>query len=162
MFGIVAALMIGATAMAQSQDSARTASIMKRTEYVAKKYGLDEAQKKKLLELNTKYADATMLRRVPRTGNLRGGAPRLRRAPGLHKQRPMRDSTMNRRPRPTEEQMAKFEEMRKKFAERREAYDKELQAIMTADQYKSYKADTERRNAARPEGRKELSNGDES
>ena len=154
MFGIVAALMIGATAMAQSQDSARTANIMKRTEYVAKKYNLDEAQTKKLLELNTKYADATELRRFPRMGNRRGGALRPRRNPNLRMMQPMRDSTLSRRPRLTEEQRAKFEEMRKKFAERREAYDKELQTIMTAEQYKSYKADMERRTAARLKGRK--------
>lgn len=140
--------------MAQSQDSARTANIMKRTEYVAKKYKLDEAQTKKLLELNTKYADATELRRFPRIGNQRGGALRPRRNPNLRKMQPMRDSTLNRRPRLTDEQRAKFEEMRKKFAERREAYDKELQAIMTAEQYKSYKADMERRAEVRPRGRK--------
>ena len=42
--GLMATFMIGATAMAQSQATDNTERIQKRTEYVAKKYGLDDSQ----------------------------------------------------------------------------------------------------------------------
>ena len=62
--GLMAAMTIGATAMAQSQVADRSEMIQKRTESVAKKYGLSDEQKQKLLELNTKYTnDGTKKRR---------------------------------------------------------------------------------------------------
>lgn len=58
-----ACLVMGTAAMAQGgegqpgQQMDKSEMIQKRTERFAKKYGLDEAQSQKLLELNTEYAD---------------------------------------------------------------------------------------------------------
>ena len=142
--GLMATFMIGATAMAQSQATDNTERIQKRTEYVAKKYGLDDSQAKKLLELNTKYADVMVPRMAPKGGRAMGQRPRG--GNGIPQMR--RDSTA-RRPQMTEEQRAKFEERLKQMEEQRNAYDKELQAIMTEAQYKNYKADIEKRQNAR-------------
>ena len=146
--GLMAAFMIGATAMAQSQATDNTERIQKRTEYVAKKYGLDDSQTKKLLELNTKYADVMAPRMAPRGGR-RGGRAMGQRPRGGNGFPQMRRDSTARRPQMTEGQRAKFEERRKQMEEQRNAYDKELQAIMTEDQYKNYKADIEKRPNAR-------------
>ena len=61
--------------MGQRMD--RSEMIKMRTEAMAKEYGLDEAQQKKLLELNKQYPEA-----MPRMG-MRGGGPR----PGMGRPR---------------------------------------------------------------------------
>lgn len=146
--GLMATFMIGATAMAQSQATDNTERIQKRTEYVAKKYGLDDSQAKKLLELNTKYADVMVPRMAPKGGR-RGGRAMGQRPRGGNGIPQMRRDSTARRPQMTEEQRAKFEERLKQMEEQRNAYDKELQAIMTEAQYKNYKADIEKRQNAR-------------
>lgn len=120
----------------------------RRTDEAVKRYGLDEAQAKKLLELNQKY-DTLLMRpmggpgRGPRPGGDRGPRPESR-----------PDSTQRREP--TAEQKAKMEEGRKqwdaqrqKMEEARKAYDTELQAILTAEQYEKYKADSKERRGPR-------------
>jgi Spy/CpxP family protein refolding chaperone len=49
----------------------------------------------------------------------------------------------------TEEQRARFEEMRKQREENQKAYDAELQKILTPEQFKSYQKDQEEQRAQR-------------
>jgi Spy/CpxP family protein refolding chaperone len=116
--------------------------VQRRTDATVKKYQLNEEQAQKLLELNKKYASQMpgMRRGGPRGNGGRGqqGAREGRRShgerPSAMVQRP--DSLHQGRP-----QMQPNEEMRKAM----EAYDTELQQIMTPEQYKAYKADMEKR-----------------
>ena len=48
--------------------------VQQRTDYMAQQYGLDDAQKQQLLELNKKYADDIPMM-GPRPGGQRGGGP---------------------------------------------------------------------------------------
>lgn len=148
--GLMAAMTIGTTAMAQSQVADRSEMIQKRTESVAKKYGLSDEQKQKLLELNTKYADI-MGPSMRMRGN-RGNGDAMRQRPGSNfGARPENgDSAALGRFRLSEEQRARLDERRKQMNEQREAYNKELQAIMSDEQYKSYTADMEKLLQRRP------------
>ena len=115
----------------------RTEMLKNRTNETVKKYGLNEEQAAKLLELNTKYADQMGSGMgAPRNGR-RGGA------------RPAADRGGNRqqgkRPEMTEEQRQNMEKQRAERQAAMEQYAIELQAIMTPDQYKAYKADAESR-----------------
>lgn len=147
---LAAALIISATAMAQEVKKSerktidRTEMIQKRTEAVAKRYGLDEEQTKKLLELNKKYdgkAGGMMVRgdRRPMKGGM-NARPR-----GMAKDSTMRkqghlvtDSTMRKRP-------ADIVKMRQEATETMQAYNKELQTIMTPEQYQKYEQDMKSR-----------------
>ena len=112
----------------------KTEMIKKRTDDAVKKYGLSEEQAAKLLQLNTKYAD--------KMGPGRGGR-------GGRGMRPRPDFNGNQqqgqRPELTEEMKQKMESMRKEQQETMAQYDAELQTIMSADQFKAYKADAEKR-----------------
>ena len=150
---IAAMLMLTTAAMAQEEQGQRpqrqrmdrTEMIQKRTDDVVKKYGLDEKQAKQLLSLNTKFADKMGGRRGMRPDGHGQRPDRRGQRPDM-KQNNMKapnDTARMRRPdgpRPNREQME----------ENMKAYDKELQEIMTAEQYKAYKADMEKR---RQEGR---------
>lgn len=150
---LVAVAMMATTAMAQNDSINKrqmrerkfdpTEMVKKRTEGTATKYGLDETQKAKLLELNTKYAKSMM---GPRMHPRRPGGG-MDRPQG----RPERDSVN--RQEPNEEMKAKMEERRKKMEEDMAAYNKELQNIMTADQYKSYQADMQKRMLRGPQNK---------
>ncbi len=133
--------MISAGAAAQTNDRQgrrnidRTELVKKRTDAAVKKYGLNEEQAKKLLELNTKYDGMAGPRFAPRPGARPGGmrpAPagadsaKVKRMPRKPAKGGMADPRRNR--------------MRESFVQ----YDKELQGIMTPDQYAAYKADRER------------------
>lgn len=111
----------------------KTEMLKHRTEETAKKLGLNEEQAAKLLELNTQYADKMR----PQMGGMR---PQGRRLDGA------RDSMARVRPergqRPTREGM---EKMREQMKANQEAYDAELQKILTEEQYKAYKADEQKR-----------------
>lgn len=158
---IAAALMMSFNAMAQDADNAqqgqrkqmdRTEMIQHRTDATVKKYGLNEEQAAKLLELNTKYADKLRPRMM--------GGPRGQRGAGFQGQRPQRpqrqqgDSI-------SQERRRGFgggnpEEMRKNM----EAYDAELKTILTPEQYEAYQADQKKmmerrgpRNGQRPQHR---------
>ena len=114
----------------------RTEMLKRRTDETVKKYGLNEEQATKLLELNTKYAD--------KMGSGMGG-PRDGRRGGA---RPGADRNRNRqqgqRPELTEEQKQNMEKQRAERQAAMEQYATELQAIMTPDQYNAYKADMEK------------------
>lgn len=150
-FGMVAALIISATTMAQNSQTNNTEFIQKHTEAVAKKYGLDEAQTKKLLKLNTKYADIVAPRlgaRGNRPGN-RGMRPGARIGMGPQSATE-RDSTAKPRMPFTDQNRAKLEEKMNEIKTKRAEYDKELQSIMSEDQYKKYKDDASQRIQRRP------------
>ena len=140
MLSLAVALMTASCVTAQeNQDAGKnnktrkmdpTEMIQKRTDAVVKKYGLDETQAKKLLELNTKYA-STMRPRMMRPGGQRG-------------------ENNGQRPELTDDKKAKMQERAQKMQEQRKAYEAELQNILTADQLKSYQADMQKRANRQP------------
>lgn len=152
-WALAAAVMLSTAAMAQDENQGKkherrqmdpTAMAEKRTEAVAKKYGLNDNQQAKLLELNKKYAD--------QMGPRRGGQGRMdgkrgNRGPKVDGQS---GATMPQGKEPSAEQKAQMEAKRKEFKEKMEAYDAELQNIMTKEQYEAYKADQKKQ---RPERR---------
>ena len=112
-----------------------------RTDDAVKKYGLNEEQAQKLLDLNTRYFQkmGPMMMGGPRRGQ---GGPRPQM--GERPQRPEGDTVQHqRRPRP--EFGGNREEMRKN----REAYDTELKTILTDEQYKAYQKDEQSRRQGR-------------
>jgi hypothetical protein len=144
---LVAAVAIGTTAVAQTDlpqgnQPDKTEMAKKRTERMAEKYGLNDAQQSKLLALNTKYAD--------NMGPMMMGGHRHQ---GPRPEGGMRQGGDQRRmPEMTEEQRTKMEQHRKERQAAMEAYDKELQDIMTADQFKQYREDMKRRPEGGPRG----------
>lgn len=107
------------------------------TEQMVSRYGLDDTQKASLLELNKKYAG-----KMPMMGGPRGGRPGGR--PGMRGgqpggQRP--DSTMAQRQRPSKEEM---EKRMKEMQATQQAYNAEVQKIMTKKQYKQFTEDQEK------------------
>ena len=124
----------------QKKKIDRTEMLKQRTDETAKKLGLNEEQTAKLLELNTQYADKLR-------PQMRGMRPQGRRLDGA------RDSMARVRPekgqRPTREGM---EKMREQMKASQEAYDAELQKILTEEQYKAYKADEQKRMHRNPRG----------
>lgn len=143
----IAAVLMGTVAMAQDGNNRqpkqdKTAMIQKRTNSIVKKYGLNDEQAKKLLELNTKYADTMRSRQGnARRGNMRQG---FNRGPQLRG-----DSMRVKRTPLTDEQKAERKASRTKMMESMKVYDAELQTIMTTDQYGKYKADVTKRKSAR-------------
>lgn len=138
---LAAALFISSAALAQEKNDNRKQEMIKhRTERTVKAYGLNDKQAKELLDLNTKYAD--MMRPMHRHGG-----------PGHHGmggRRPEPPKDMNgEKPEPPR---GDRKEMRQKMEKDMKAYDEELQKIMTPEQYKSYKADMEKRRMERPHG----------
>ena len=149
---LAAVLFVSSTALAQEKNDNRKQEMIKyRTERTVKEYNLNDKQAKKLLDLNTKYAD--MMRPMHRPGD-----------PGHHGmrgQRPEPPKDMNgQRPEPPKDMKGKMpepprgdrKEMREKMEKDMKAYDEELQKIMTPEQYKKYKADMEKRRMERPHG----------
>ena len=151
---IAAAVMMSSTMLAQENKPEgrpemkrgdRTEMMKKRTEETVQRYGLNEEQAAKLLELNTRYAEK-MGPRGPRMGRQQGQRPdsmKQRKPKGEMKEAPQNGE---RKP----EMRGNFEEMRKNM----EAYDAELQKIMTEEQFKAYKADQEKRMKEGPRGRR--------
>lgn len=138
---LAAALFISSAALAQEKNDNRKQEMIKhRTERTVKAYGLNDKQAKELLDLNTKYAD--MMRPMHRHGG-----------PGHHGmggRRPEPPKDMNgEKPEPPR---GDRKEIREKMEKDMKAYDEELQKIMTPEQYKSYKADMEKRRMERPHG----------
>ena len=110
-----------------------------RTDAVVQKYGLNEDQAKKLLDLNTRFADK--IRPMGQMGGqCRGQGPRMQ--GGDRPQRMNPDSLRaqgQRRGQGPQGQRGGFnrEEMQKNM----EAYNKELKAILTPEQYEAYQKD---------------------
>lgn len=149
---IAAAIMMSANVAAQDkqeqvqqpQQPDRTEVIKQQTDQTVKDYGLDEAQAAKLLTLNTEYAEKIpMMFRGPRGGQ-RGQRPQANR------QRPQRPdgAVQGQRPPRGERPQMDREEMRKNM----EAYNAELQKIMTEEQYKKYQEDVQKRMQRGPQG----------
>ena len=124
---------------AQRPKFDKTEMIQRSTQHMAQRYGLDEAQTKKLLELNTAYAG----KMGPGRGFGMGRPPRRMQGGAAP------DSTQ--RPRFSREDM---EKRMKEAQANREAYNKELKGIMTTEQYAKYEADAKKRSerpARRPQ-----------
>ncbi len=148
---IAAAVLVASASMAQDDNKQgkrperkfdKTEMIKKRTEDVATKYKLNEAQTKQLLELNTKYADQM----GPRRGGQHHGRPGMR---------PRRDGgQQDARPEQPRDD-SKRDEMRKQRQAQMEAYEAELQKIMTEEQYKAYKEDMQKRGPRGPRQQKQ-------
>lgn len=143
---IAALLLLSTAAVAQDNQGQRperqrldrTEMIQRRTDAVVQKYGLNAEQAKQLLSLNTKFADQ-MGPRGPRPdgqGMRRGDrGQRPQGGDSLRQQRPQRPQGDANQQRPQGPRMNA----------QNNAYDEELQKIMTPEQYKAYKADQEER-----------------
>ena len=111
---LVALVIMTLTASAQSDGNRHPRPTPEQiTDRMAEQLSLTDAQKSQVLALNTEYQDVIG---GPGFGHGRPGGP--------HHQRPEL----------TEEQKAKFEEMRAK----RDEYNTKLKSILTADQYAQY------------------------
>jgi hypothetical protein len=134
---MMVALLVVTSAMAQdSQNESRhpgkfdkTEMIKHRTDEIVSRYKLDEKQAKKLLELNTKYADKMMPRGHRHHGRHGAGRPPM----------PPKDDKVQRREPPKDG--GKMKERRKEMEATMKAYDSELKKIMTDDQYNTYQDD---------------------
>lgn len=146
---IIAAITMATSMMAQGDNPQNRERrqfnpeemMKRRTEQMVKDYGLNEEQTKQLQELNAKFAQTMGRGRGFRPGGDRGQRPERRERMAA----PRTDSTTvnGQRPEPNG-----FERMR----EARENYDKELQKILTEEQFKAYKADEEKRMNRGPRG----------
>lgn len=149
-FATAFTLNISAQEVKENQDGQRfdrTEMIQRRTEAMAKQYGLDEAQQKKLVELNKKYPQA-----MPFMGGRHGG-PRGGMRQGMgNRQRP--DGDNGQRPRRQMGQGGQGGHGGPGFGQRgrmgrpgmpdkatMEKYNSELKTIMSEEQYKKYEAD---------------------
>ena len=129
---LLAAVMVSTAAVAQDKDSNKPSvdnnrkqeMVKHRTDKMVEDYQLNDKQAKKLLELNTEYADKMR--------------PRHHGHHGHHGPHGMRGE----RPEPPK---GDRQEHRKEMAETMKAYDAELQKIMTKEQYEKYKADMQQR-----------------
>ncbi len=157
MMALTAAVMMSTGMMGQEQGQGgdaprmdRSEMMKQRTEQMVKDYGLSEEQGQKLLELNTKYAEKLPMRMM--RGPRRGG-PGMS-GQGGRMQRPERQGgdSLRRMQRPPrqggERQMPNFEEMRQNM----EAYNAELEKVMTPEQFTKYKEDMQQRMQRGPRG----------
>jgi Spy/CpxP family protein refolding chaperone len=141
---LLAAVMVSTAAVAQNKDSNKPSvdnnrkqeMVKHRTDRMVEDYQLNNKQAKKLLELNTEYADKMRPRHYGHHGHhgphgMRGQRPE-----------PPKADMEGERPEPPK---GDREEHRKEMAETMKAYDAELQKIMTKEQYEKYKADMQQR-----------------
>lgn len=100
-----------------------------RTDDMTRRYGLNEEQAGKLLELNLLYADSM---RMPMMGQRpeRGQRPQGEGRQGRPERRP---------------DNANREQFRERMAKIMEGYEAQLQTILTEEQFKAYKEDASRR-----------------
>ena len=174
MFSMAAAILMSASALAQTdnapQQPDQAEMIKQRTENTVKQYGLNEDQAKQLLDLNTKYADKMPMGFGRRGGGRRGGPrPGFGGGPqggpqggfgggpqggpeGGFGGGPQGGFGGGQMPQMSEEQRAQMQERMKQMQENREAYDKELEAIFTPEQFKAYKEDQEKNRSRRGPG----------
>lgn len=149
---LAAVLFVGSTALAQEKNDNRKQEMIKhRTERTVKDYNLNDKQAKKLLDLNTKYADMMIpMHRHGRPGHhgMRGQRPEPPKDMDGKKPEPPKD-TKGERPEPPKGDM---KEMHEKMEKDMKAYDEELQKILTPEQYKNYKSDMEKRRKEGPRG----------
>ena len=151
---MTAAVLMGTTAVAQDNRPQfdRTEMIKQRTDAMVEKYKLNETQAKQLLELNTKNAESMGpmmgMGRMGggRPGGMGGGRPGGGQAGQGGQGAPQMGGGGFQM---TEEQRARFEEMRKQREENQKKYDAELEKILTPEQFKSYQKDMEEQRAQR-------------
>ena len=168
-----AALVMGTVAFAQpgpqgpKPEFNQEEATQKKTEMMAEKYGLDESQQAKLLELNTEYAEVLAPQGGHRRGPGMGPGPEGPQGPEMGP----RPEGPQEKPELTEEQKeelkAKMEEKKAemeaakaefeaKMAERKEkieAYEAELKSLLGDEQFEQYKKDQEhRRHGPQPGG----------
>ncbi|MBR1485545.1 MAG: DUF4890 domain-containing protein [Prevotella sp.] len=139
LFAIMAALTINISAVAQEQKEGNrperpqmnpTEMAQRRTDGMVKKYGLNDEQAKKLLELNTQYAGKLSPRQ---------GAQRARKPEGAAP-----DTTKQARPQRMERRGGRGE-MPEEVRKEMEAYDAALKTILTEEQYNAYQEDMKKR-----------------
>ena len=136
MMTLLAAVMISTAAVAQDKsgnkplvDNKRKQEMVKhRTDKMVEDYKLDDKQAKKLLDLNTKYADK--MRPHPHGHH------------GPHGKKGER----------LEPPKGDRQDRRKEMDETMKAYDAELQKIMTPEQFEKYKADMKKHREKGPKG----------
>ena len=155
---IAAAMMMSATMMAQNEQPQgqqapqidRAEMLKARTEQMVKDYGLNEEQAKKLEALNTEYAEKIPMMPMMRgQQGQRGQRPQGQMGQGQRPQRQQGDTARRgQRPQGQMGQMGQgqrpqmnFEEMRKNM----EAYNAELEKIMTQEQFAKYRESMGRR-----------------
>jgi len=146
LMSIVAVTLLSTAAVAQDNQNRRqggqrmdpTEMIQRRTERVVQEYGLNDEQAKKLLELNTKFSG---MMAGPRGGARQGGGNRGARQGGDGQRPARRDSARAGRP------QGGFQggPQGGQFAEQMQAYNEELQKILTPEQYKKYQEDQQNR-----------------
>lgn len=161
-FALAAFLAVSTVSVAQEQDQKgrkqgdRTEAVQKMTESMTRRYGLDEEQSGRVLELNKKYAEVLRYRAFSQRRP--GGRP-LRMGPNGNGQ--ATDSIGAPRMRPANPQMeARRAERRQKMESEIKAYEDSLQVIMTPEQFEMYSKDKQMRaNRVRP-ARKEAPGGD--
>lgn len=142
-----ALLIVGSATMAQTSDSRkvgkpdRSEIIKKRTEVIALKYGLNEEQKAKLLDLNTRYS-----------GNMRMGErgdhrmTQVKRG-DVNKMTAKRDTTMKRQaPKAASGEKTTGKRPQPAMGNSMQKYNEELKTIMTDEQFAKYNEDMRKRN----------------
>lgn len=138
----MAVFMVGSMAMAQQQENRRgkmpdpKVRAERMTERMAKEYALDDGQKKQLLEANLAFVEKMGDRPMGRRSHIKRGG------------RDCESCVCNR----TSKRHAKHEKeerkaRRKEMKEAHAAYDKQLQGIMTKEQYDAYNKKKQERKA---------------
>ena len=112
-----------------------------RTDAMVQKYGLNDDQAKKLLDLNTRYADKL---RPMGMGGQRG--QRGQGMQGNRNNRPQRAASDSvRAERRGQGQRGNFGANREEMQKNMEAYNNELKTIMTTEQFEAYQKDEQSR-----------------
>ena len=146
---MMAAALVSMTALAQEEKQGqrpepkfdKAEMVKHRTDKTVKRYNLNDKQAQQLLELNNKYADK-MEPRPPHRGHM-GGPGRPPKDKGDGKCQCPKPQKDGQRPAPPKDE--KRAENHKKMKETMEAYDAELKKIMTAEQFKNYQEDMQKR-----------------
>lgn len=155
----LSALMLSIGAFAQGQGRPdKAAMIQERTNRMAEKYGLDDTQKAKLLELNNEFFEKMgpgmmgpgMMGPGRGPGNM--GRPDQSRDTAKVRKGGKKHDRAKERTEPDESQKKEMDDRMQKMQEGREAYDAALKEILTEDQYSAYKKDQESRKGGPGEG----------
>jgi len=149
MITLVAATLMATSSMAQDNNNQQRPPKMDKTEMakmqtqrMVKVYGLNDTQAEQLLQLNTTYADKMPM------GGPRPGGPRPPQKQG-NVDATTSASAQTDRPAPPSD--ADRETHMKEMKANREAYNAELQKIMTTDQYTQYQENEKNRRNKRPQ-----------
>lgn len=142
---LMAAFLMSNVAMAQENEKkerkqlSQIEMIQQRTEGMVKKFGLNEEQKEKLLQLNTEFAGKLPGRNFNRSQR----EPRRQ----FDRQNQVRPDSLRMRPRNMER--PNMQEIRKNV----EAYDAKLKTILNEEQFKAYQQERADMMKRRPERR---------